>query len=214
MHTSEKVILFNDIVSSTKLWGKYGDKMYNELNRIIKKINELIKIYDNSFIIKTIGDSFMISFDTIYNALEFSIKFENFLTNTTSKLGINKRLHFRTGIYLGVVNEKKIKIQNCIVKDFFGSTVNIASRLESKVSEPDTIAIGISSNKDIINIINFLKSKNYKYKIEDFYKKCNFKNKIYIIKNKTKNIKIKEKCKTIKLLKGIKQNIKVLIINK
>ena len=60
----------------------------------------------------------------------------------------------------------------------------------------------------------FLKSKNYKYKIEDFYKKCNFKNKIYIIKNKTKNIKIKEKCKTIKLLKGIKQNIKVLIINK
>lgn len=205
MHSSEKVILFNDIVGSTKLWGKYGDKMYNELNRITTKVNKLLKVYTKSFIIKTIGDSFMICFDTIYDALDFAVKLNSFLINTKSKLDVRQKVQFRTGIYSGIVNEKKIKIQNCIVKDFFGTPVNIASRLESKVSIPDSIAIGIHSNRDVYNIQNFLKDNDYSYEVDNFKKKCN-------LKTKTKNIITK--CKTIRKLKGINKEIKVLLIKR
>lgn len=86
--------------------GKYGDKMYNELNRITTKVNKLLKVYTKSFIIKTIGDSFMICFDTIYDALDFAVKLNSFLINTKSKLDVRQKVQFRTGIYSGIVNEK------------------------------------------------------------------------------------------------------------
>ena len=149
-----KVILFNDIVGSTKLWAKYGNKMYSEIIRIQSIVNHLLKSY-NSFIIKIIGDSFMIAFEDILDSIDFSIRFQDKLDTTKSEL--KEKLKFRTGIYYGMVSEKKVLIQKCLVKDFFGSVVNIASRLESKVSDPDTIAIGIK-NKDILNtILQFLK---------------------------------------------------------
>ena len=102
-------------------------------------------------------------------------------------------------------------IQKCLVKDFFGSVVNIASRLESKVSDPDTIAIGIK-NKDILNtILQFLKQKNYYYEVIEYKKICKSSTLKNIYKNKTT---LKYKCKNIKKLKGIDKSIIVLKIMK
>jgi hypothetical protein len=203
-----KVILFNDIVGSTKLWAKYGNKMYSEIIRIQSIVNHLLKSY-NSFIIKIIGDSFMIAFEDILDSIDFSIRFQDKLDTTTSEL--KEKLKFRTGIYYGMVSEKKVLIQKCLVKDFFGSVVNIASRLESKVSDPDTIAIGIK-NKDILNtILQFLKQKNYYYEVIEYKKICKSSTLKNIYKNKTT---LKYKCKNIKKLKGIDKSIIVLKIMK
>ena len=208
-HT-EKVILFNDIVGSTKLWGKYGNRMFAEINRITQIVNVLLKSY-NSFIIKTIGDSFMIAFNDIIDSIDFAIKLEKKLENTKSKLGKGVRIHFRTGIYYGDVKERKMIIQKCIVKDFFGNVVNIASRLESKVCETDEIVFGFKNNSTLNNILDFLKNKNYSYTVIEYKHICNkktFKKKIY--NNKT----LKHKCKNIKLLKGLDNDISVLKIHK
>ena len=203
-----KVILFNDIVGSTKLWAKYGNKMYSEIIRIQSIVNHLLKSY-NSFIIKIIGDSFMIAFEDILDSIDFSIRFQDKLDTTKSEL--KEKLKFRTGIYYGMVSEKKVLIQKCLVKDFFGSVVNIASRLESKVSDPDTIAIGIK-NKDILNtILLFLKQKKYYYEIIEYKKICKSSTLKNIYKNKTT---LKYKCKNIKKLKGIDKSIIVLKIMK
>lgn len=203
-----KVILFNDIVGSTKLWAKYGNKMYSEIIRIQSIVNHLLKSY-NSFIIKIIGDSFMIAFEDILDSIDFSIRFQDKLDTTKSEL--KEKLKFRTGIYYGMVSEKKVLIQKCLVKDFFGSVVNIASRLESKVSDPDTIAIGIK-NKDILNtILQFLKQKNYYYEVIEYKKICKSSTLKNIYKNKTT---LKYKCKNIKKLKGIDKSIIVLKIMK
>ena len=203
-----KVILFNDIVGSTKLWAKYGNKMYSEIIRIQSIVNHLLKSY-NSFIIKIIGDSFMIAFEDILDSIDFSIRFQDKLDTTKSEL--KEKLKFRTGIYYGMVSEKKVLIQKCLVKDFFGSVVNIASRLESKVSDPDTIAIGIK-NKDILNtILQFLKQKNYYYEVIEYKKICKSSTLKNIYKNKTT---LNYKCKNIKKLKGIDKSIIVLKIMK
>jgi len=206
--TVYKVILFNDIVGSTKLWAKYGNKMYNEINRIQSIVNNLLKSY-NSFIIKIIGDSFMIAFEDILDSIDFSIRFQDKLDTTTSEL--KEKLKFRTGIYYGMVSEKKVLIQKCLVKDFFGSVVNIASRLESKVAEPGSIAIGIKDNRILNNILDFLKKNKYNYEIIDYKHLCKSSRLKSIRK---KNITLSHKCKNIKILKGVDKNMSVLKIMK
>jgi hypothetical protein len=203
-----KVILFNDIVDSTKLWANNGNKMYRELNRIKSIVNVLLKKC-NGFIIKMIGDSFMIAFDDLLDSIKFTVKFQKKLDTTKSLL--EKTPQFRTGIYYGMVNQNKMLIQKCLVKDFFGSVVNIASRLESKVSDPGSIAIGIKDNRILNNILDFLKKNKYNYEIIDYKHLCKSSRLKSIRK---KNITLSHKCKNIKILKGVDKNMSVLKITK
>jgi hypothetical protein len=207
-HNVYKVILFNDIVNSTKLWAKYGNKMYREISRTQSNVNQLLKSY-NGFLIKTIGDSFMIAFEDIIDSIEFVINLQKKIDTTKSE--IEEKIKFRTGIYYGIVKEKKILIQKCLVKDFFGSVVNIASRLESKVSEAGDIAIGIKSNNVLNNILMFFKQKKYKFEIVEYKKKCKSNTLKSIHKKK---ITLKHICKDINFLKGVDKSITVLKIKK
>jgi hypothetical protein len=208
---TDKVILFNDIINSVKLWSKYNNLMFKEISRITRIVNHLLKNY-NSVLVKMIGDSFMIVFDDILDSIDFAIKLDYKLNNTKTYLGVGNKIHFRTGIYYGNVEEKKMVIQKCLVKDFFGNVVNIASRLQSKVSSLDTIAIGIRDDHILTNILDFLKFKNYEYKIFEYKKKCNQRTKHIYKYNKTK--KINTFCKNIKNIKIINKDINVLIIKK
>jgi hypothetical protein len=201
MHTVEKVILLNDIINSTKKWNKYGNKMYYEIERIVKIVNNLLKSH-NGFIIKMIGDSFMMAFDNLIDSIDFAIAFQKKITDSKSLLPT--QLEFRTGIYYGTVIEKKMSIQKCLVKDFFGTVINTASRLESKVSDSNSIAIGIRKTKDLNSILDYLKTQNYTYEVINYRRKCNTRS--------FKNVKHPNKCKSIKKLKGLNKNIKVLKI--
>ena len=115
------------------------------------------------------------------------------------------QLEFRTGIYYGDVIEKQMLIQKCLTKDFFGTVINTASRLESKVSDNNSIAIGIRKTKDLNSILDYLKTQNYTYEVINYQKKCNKSHSF-------KNVKHPNKCKSIKKLKGLNKNIKVLKI--
>ena len=42
-HSIEKVILFNDIIGSTKQWNKYGNRMFKEIERVTTIVNNLLK---------------------------------------------------------------------------------------------------------------------------------------------------------------------------
>lgn len=210
-HTiSEKIILFNDIVGSTKLWKKYNSKMFNELNRVMILIHELLKKYKNSFIVKMMGDSFMIVFDSIVDSIDFTIKLENKLKTTESYLGLNHRLHFRTGIYAGKVIENELIIQQKLVKDFFGNVVNISGLIEKRFAKPDSISIGFTNKSKLIEIIRYLNNKKYHYEIIDFKTNCTTKRESYHMSS-TKNVE--QKCKNIKTLKKINHPFKILTIS-
>ena len=212
-HTIEKVILFNDIIGSTKQWNKYGNRMLKEIERVTTIVNNLLK-KTNGVLIKMVGDSYMIAFDELLDSIVFAVKFDDKLNNTKSLL--DKRLLFRTGIYYGKVIEKHMKIQKCIMKDFFGSVVKIASRLESKVSDENSIAIGIKTHKILTDVLNFLKDKKYKYEIIDFEKTCkkHIQNNNITSKKFLASRHIHERCKSLKKLKGVAKNITVLKIMK
>lgn len=152
--------LFTDIVGSSKLQQKDEDKMSKKLDILFKQITKIIK-NKNAYIIKTIGDAFFIVFEnnnSLMNAIESGIK-------------ILEEVEFdmRIGICKGDAELKEQKIQGKILNDQFGDSVNIASRMESKVADTNEIAftntekLSETESKEILNMLSDYKLTKIKY---------------------------------------------------
>jgi class 3 adenylate cyclase len=110
---AQVTILFTDIIGSTKLSNKVGDKNWNE--RLLRHFNQGLKLITehDGYKIKFIGESFMVAFKGPVSALKFAMVF-----------------HKDTG-------DELIKIRVCIHSgtarvrddDIFGGMVNYAARL-------------------------------------------------------------------------------------
>lgn len=193
------VILFTDVVGSSKLWSENANLMEQTLDKHFELINNVIKDYD-AFIVKTIGDAFMIYFNASDESLLNAIKCaHNIIIN-------EKTLSLRIGIAAGNMYKKTYTIQHCQLVDFFGNTINTAARLESKVAEANGIAF------TFLDSISTTQSENIKNYIEQFnFKKILYSNsclndKELIGKRSGRlltDIQINQ-CKKIQDLKGIK----------
>jgi class 3 adenylate cyclase len=137
-------MVFTDVVGSSKQWSEDPIKMAEQLEQHHILIDSLAKKH-RGWIVKTIGDAFMVYFEpsdkSLYNALNFA------------KEAIEKETKYsiRVGVCTGNMNNKTYTLQNVKLKDFFGNAVNTASRMESKVAAPDGIAF--TSVKPISNIV-------------------------------------------------------------
>jgi class 3 adenylate cyclase len=121
-------IVFTDVVGSSKMWSDDPITMIGQLEAHHKLVDTLAQ-KNNGWIVKTIGDAFMVYFEpseiSLYNAIKFSK--ELILTE--------KAYNLRVGVCQGHMDEKTYSIQKVDLRDFFGNAVNSASRMESKVSE-------------------------------------------------------------------------------
>lgn len=126
-------IMFTDVVGSSKLWSDDAQTMALQLNKHFELMNNIAEVY-NGFVVKTIGDAFMIYFGKGKGSLQNAI-------NCAKKILLSENLPLRVGICQGNMQEKSYNIQNANLRDFFGNAVNTASRMESKVAgEGGTIA--------------------------------------------------------------------------
>lgn len=132
-------VLFTDLVGFTKLSkGLNPTEIVNELNAIFIGFDEILE-RNNMEKIKTIGDGYMAAggvplpngtnpIDAVMAGLEM-VAFVNNLKNENEKLGKpawDVRIGIHTGdLIAGVIGKSKF------VYDIWGSTVNIASRMES-----------------------------------------------------------------------------------
>lgn len=185
--STEKALLFLDVVSSSKMWKNNATEMNELLNLFEKAVNKIMKSYDSekNFIVKTIGDAYMICFDQWENALEFALKIQQRLARTDEtpfvlNYGNNESMPFaiRIGIAHGPVEQKTLRIQNCNMKDLFGNTVNTASRMESKVSPVGGIGITCLSKESNVlqnfvdKLISFLEKNDLNFKVLSFKNDC------------------------------------------
>jgi hypothetical protein len=202
----KKAVLFIDIADSSLMWAKNKENMRKSLALFNRLISRLIKKYKKSFIIKTIGDAYMISFENWKDAYYFSLEVQYELHNNSDKYSVVKGELFqvRIGIAYGELDIENVKIQGCNLIDYFGNTVNTASRMESKVSPIGGIGIVCLDDDPIFEnfMMNEIKKNKFEYKILSFTD-CTRLNKIRKRSARLLN-DIHYICKDTNLLKGVK----------
>jgi class 3 adenylate cyclase len=121
-------MVFTDVVGSSKMWSDDPITMIGQLEAHHKLVDSLAS-KNNGWIVKTIGDAFMVYFEPSDSSLFNAIKFSKELILGESAYNL------RVGICEGNMDEKTYSIQKVELRDFFGNAVNSSSRMESKVSE-------------------------------------------------------------------------------
>jgi adenylate cyclase len=123
----QRAILFADIAGSTGLYEQSGDTV--ALEAVVNCLDCLkaVTVAHGGQVIKTIGDELMAAFDSATQAILAA----NAMQSTFEKtIGGKAGIRLRVGFHLGSVIETD--------GDYFGDTVNLASRLTALAS-PDQI---------------------------------------------------------------------------
>lgn len=197
----QPTIVFTDVVKSSELWAKDPKLMSKRLDKHFQLVDKCSKNW-GGYIVKTIGDAFMLYFDSSDNSLLDAI-------NCSIDIINDEELDLRIGICYGKIDLiKEYVIQDAKLKDFYGNSVNTASRLESKVCDgPGCISFSNTNEltqKQSADILDAL--KNYELTKIKYSDDCSADNE-NVGKRSGRlltNIDIEE-CRNIQELKGIKE---------
>ncbi|HJQ59622.1 MAG TPA: adenylate/guanylate cyclase domain-containing protein, partial [Vineibacter sp.] len=130
-------VLFTDLKGSTELYERVGDLVAFDLVR--EHFNTLHDIVaaEGGAVVKTIGDAVMATFLTPDHALAAALRMREAMRKLNASHGRDDLL-LKIGIHEGpclavTLNERQ---------DYFGQTVNIASRVQGLASTPSILATG------------------------------------------------------------------------
>jgi class 3 adenylate cyclase len=141
VNQNEPCMLFTDVEGSSKMWADDPISMMKQLeyhHKIIESISEK----NNGWIVKTIGDAFMVYFEPGVESLT------NALNCAKEIILSENKYNLRVGVCKGFMEEKTYRIQKVDLRDFYGNAVNVAARMESKVAGQSGI-IAFSSTSQI-----------------------------------------------------------------
>jgi adenylate cyclase len=138
------VVMFTDIVGYSSLSQK-NEQLALELLEEHREIVRPIVARRNGREMKTMGDAFLIEFESALEATQCAVDIQRSLGNHNQLSVPERRIHLRIGIHLGDVEERQ--------SDVLGDTVNIASRIEP-LAEPDGICISQQVYDQVRNKIN------------------------------------------------------------
>lgn len=144
--TNNKAVLFTDICGSSKLWNAHHDAMYVALKKQERFLFSTCS-GNGGTVLKTIGDAFMMSFDTLEAALKTAIKIQRRMRAKPIRVSPRDVIQLRVGISYGQVVPCSMHVGNAeqqhVLPDLYGKTVNLASRAESVACIPGGIAVGL-----------------------------------------------------------------------
>ena len=150
LDSERATIVFTDILQSTSIWEAAPDGMRAGLrihNTVIRDVMHTFGGYE----VKTIGDAFMIAFATTQDGMDFALKVHERLREAEWPPSLMEDapicaeqgllwcgLTVRIGINTGPVTVEQSSLTGRT--DYFGHTVNVASRLENTCT-PGAVAL-------------------------------------------------------------------------
>jgi class 3 adenylate cyclase len=130
-------LIFTDLAGSTALYARRGDPRAYHLVRL--HFDALFFVVDGcgGAVVKTIGDAILAVFQTPYAALEAAFAMQQAITDLNDSRGLvgDERLILKLGLHSGPCLNVTLNDR----PDYFGSTVNIAARVQ-----------GVSKGNDIV----------------------------------------------------------------
>ncbi len=132
----EQTILFTDIVGSTRYYESVGDgAAFYEVRKHFLKTYEVIA-RNRGAVVKTIGDAVMGAFQDPGGAVQAAIELQHIFDGRQKDSPLRMRISIHTGPCLAVNLNSNI--------DYFGSTVNLAAKLQSLVESGEIVFTGDS----------------------------------------------------------------------
>jgi class 3 adenylate cyclase len=117
--------LFSDLKGSTELYEQVGDLVaFDLVNEHFRLLQEIIAS-ERGAVVKTIGDAVMATFETPDRAIAAAIR----MREAMSDLGV-KRRHQSLCLKMGIHEGSCLAVTLNEQQDYFGQTVNIASRVQ------------------------------------------------------------------------------------
>ncbi|HZW46428.1 MAG TPA: adenylate/guanylate cyclase domain-containing protein [Microvirga sp.] len=129
--------LFTDLKGSTELYERVGDLVaYDLVREHFRVLNEIVAS-EAGAVVKTIGDAVMATFPTPDHAVSAALRMREAMRTLNEQRG-QEDLLLKIGIHEGpclavVLNERQ---------DYFGQTVNIASRVQNLAASRSIFATG------------------------------------------------------------------------
>jgi len=148
-----QIVLFTDVIGSTKFYERVGDK---EAYTQIKRHFDIIEKVTNEFegmIIKTIGDAVMISFNcpkAVFDAVK----------KITTVIDADETIEFK--LRFSVHKGPMIAVNYNTGIDYFGNNVNISAKLQA-ISEDDEISMSEEFFSEISHELDHVKVEERPY---------------------------------------------------
>jgi len=130
-------VLFTDLRGSTRLYERVGDlAAFDLVQTHFRALHEIVA-GEAGAIVKTIGDAVMATFPTPDRAVTAALKMREEMRRLNAERG-GEDLHLKIGIHEGpclavTLNDRQ---------DYFGQTVNIASRVQNLADAQAILATG------------------------------------------------------------------------
>lgn len=136
-------VLFTDLRSSTALYQKIGDpRAFNFVqSHFLFLVDSVSRHYGG--VVKTMGDAIMASFSRGKDALEAAVEMQRDWKDFLKTRGNHPELCLKIGIHQGPA----IAINNQGLLDYFGTTVNLAARVQDQ-SEGGDVVFTEALNRD------------------------------------------------------------------
>ncbi len=129
-------LLFSDLRGSTALYERVGDSMaYNIVRDHFAFLAAIVRDHDGA-VVKTIGDAVMASFGDPAQAVQAAIAMQHRIVEFNEAHENHRDLSIKLGVHCG----SSIMVNLNERLDYFGSTVNMAARLQGQ-SEGDDIVL-------------------------------------------------------------------------
>ena len=137
-------IMFTDIVGYSAL-AQRNDKLALELLEEHRQLLREIFLRFNGVEIKTIGDAFLVEFNSALQAVECAIEIQRALAKRNHDVARERQLELRIGIHIGDVVHRG--------SDVYGDGVNIASRIQS-VASAGGICVSMDVERQVRNAVD------------------------------------------------------------